>query len=52
MELSNFKRINLDPNLRIGDRTDCAILKQEAIEEVCDDLNEEHDEGFLVLVEI
>ena len=38
---SNFHRINLDPNFRIGDQTECAILKQEAIEEVFEDLYEE-----------
>ncbi|EAA0010796.1 TPA: helicase-exonuclease AddAB subunit AddA [Clostridioides difficile] len=48
---SNFHRINLDPNFRIGDQTECAILKQEAIEEVFEDLYEERDEGFLNLVE-
>ncbi|CZR77108.1 ATP-dependent helicase/nuclease subunit A [Clostridioides difficile] len=48
---SNFHRINLDPNFRIGDQTECAILKQEAIEEVFEDLYEERDQGFLNLVE-
>ncbi|HBH3650454.1 TPA: helicase-exonuclease AddAB subunit AddA [Clostridioides difficile] len=48
---SNFHRISLDPNFRIGDQTECAILKQEAIEEVFEDLYEERDEGFLNLVE-
>ena len=48
---SNFHRINLDPNFRIGDQTECAILKQEAIDEVFEDLYEERDEGFLNLVE-
>ncbi|HBG0292386.1 TPA: helicase-exonuclease AddAB subunit AddA [Clostridioides difficile] len=48
---SNFHRINLDPNFRVGDQTECAILKQEAIEEVFEDLYEERDEGFLNLVE-
>ncbi|HBG5344005.1 TPA: helicase-exonuclease AddAB subunit AddA [Clostridioides difficile] len=48
---SNFHRINLDPNFRIGDQTECAILKQEAIEEVFEALYEERDEGFFNLVE-
>ncbi|MDL0415054.1 helicase-exonuclease AddAB subunit AddA, partial [Clostridioides difficile] len=48
---SNFHRVSLDPNFRIGDQTECAILKQEAIEEVFEDLYEERDEGFLNLVE-
>lgn len=48
---SNFHRINLDPNFRIGDQTECSILKQEAIEDVFEKLYEERDEGFLNLVE-
>ncbi len=48
---SNFHRINLDPNFRIGDQTECVILKQEAIEEVFETLYEERDESFLNLVE-
>ncbi|HDK5766255.1 TPA: helicase-exonuclease AddAB subunit AddA, partial [Clostridioides difficile] len=48
---SNFHRVSLDPNFRIGDQTECAILKQEAIEEVFEDLYEERDEVFLNLVE-
>ena len=31
---SNFHKINLDPNFRIGDTTECTLLKVEAIEEV------------------
>ena len=31
---SNFHKINLDPNFRIGDTTECTLLKQEAIEDV------------------
>ena len=31
---SNFHKIDLDPNFRIGDETECTILKLETIEEV------------------
>lgn len=48
---SNFHKINLDPNFRIGDTTECTLLKQEAIEEVFEQLYVEQDEGFLNLVE-
>ncbi|MDB8791179.1 helicase-exonuclease AddAB subunit AddA [Romboutsia sp. 1001216sp1] len=48
---SNFHKINLDPNFRIGDTTECALLKQEAIEEVFERLYIDRDEGFLNLVE-
>ena len=48
---SNFHKINLDPNFRIGDTTECTLLKQEAIEEVFEELYVEQDEGFLNLIE-
>lgn len=48
---SNFHTIELDPNFRIGDQTECALLKKEAIEEVFDELYEENNQGFLNLVE-
>ena len=48
---SNFHKINLDPNFRIGDTTECTILKQEAIEEVFEALYVEQNEDFLNLVE-
>ncbi len=48
---SNFHKINLDPNFRIGDTTECTLLKQEAIEEVFEELYVEQNEGFLNLVE-
>lgn len=48
---SNFHKINLDPNFRIGDQTECNLLKQEVIEEVFEKFYEEKNEGFLNLVE-
>lgn len=48
---SNFHKINLDPNFRIGDTTECMLLKQESIEEVFEELYLQEDKGFLNLVE-
>jgi ATP-dependent helicase/nuclease subunit A len=48
---SNFHTIELDPNFRIGDQTECTLLKKEALEEVFDELYEENNVGFLNLVE-
>lgn len=48
---SNFHKINLDPNFRIGDTTECTLLKQEAIEDVFEALYVEQNEGFLNLIE-
>ena len=48
---SNFHKINLDPNFRIGDTTECNILKSEALEDVFEELYKERNQGFLNLVE-
>ena len=48
---SNFHKINLDPNFRIGDTTECTILKSEALEDVFEELYKSKDQGFLNLVE-
>ncbi len=48
---SNFHKINLDPNFRIGDSTECTLLKAEAVEEVFEQLYLDQDQGFLNLVE-
>ena len=48
---SNFHKINIDPNFRIGDQTECTILKQECIEEVFEENYEQKNEDFLNLVE-
>ncbi|RDY23407.1 helicase-exonuclease AddAB subunit AddA [Romboutsia maritimum] len=48
---SNFHKINLDPNFRIGDQTECSLLKAEAIEEVFEELYVEKNQSFLNLVE-
>ena len=48
---SNFHKINLDPNFRIGDTTECAILKSEVLEDVFEELYKSQDINFLNLVE-
>ena len=48
---SNFHKINLDPNFRIGDTTECNLLKQEALEDVFEQLYVEQNKEFLDLVE-
>ena len=48
---SNFHKINLDPNFRIGDTTECTILKSEVLEDVLEDLYKSKDIDFLNLVE-
>ena len=48
---SNFHKIDLDPNFRIGDETECTILKLETIEEVFEEFYEAKEEEFYKLVE-
>lgn len=49
---NNFHLIDLDPGFRIGDETECTLLKQEAMEEMFEEKYEEESrEGFLSLVE-
>lgn len=48
---SNFHKINLDPNFRIGDETECSLMKLEAIDETFDILYEQNDEEFCYLVD-
>lgn len=48
---SNFHKINLDPNFRIGDETECSLMKLEAIDETFDILYENNDEEFCYLVD-
>ena len=48
---SNFHKIDLDPNFRIGDETECTILKLETIEEIFEEFYEEKEDDFYKLVE-
>ena len=47
----NFDKIDLDPNFRIGDETECSLMKLEAIDETFDILYEQNDEEFCYLVD-
>ena len=47
----HFHLIDIDPNFRIGDETEIAILKLETLEELFEQKYKEADEGFLELVE-
>lgn len=46
-----FHLIDIDPNFRIADTTETAILKLEAVEELLEEEYEKADEHFLELVE-
>lgn len=48
---SNFHKIDLDPNFRIGDETECTILKLETIEEIFEEFYEKKEDDFYKLVE-
>ncbi|MDF2672385.1 MAG: ATP-dependent helicase/nuclease subunit [Clostridiales bacterium] len=49
---NNFHLIDLDPNFRIGDETECTLLKQETMEEMFEGkYDDEVREDFLSLVE-
>lgn len=50
---NNFHCIDIDPDFRIGDETECSLLKQEVIEELFEELYDENNitQGFVRLVE-
>ena len=48
----NFFKVNLDPNFRIGDSTECELIKLEALEELLEEKYENDDEDFENLVNI
>ncbi|HHW00556.1 MAG TPA: UvrD-helicase domain-containing protein [Clostridiaceae bacterium] len=50
---SNFHMVDLDPDFRIADQTEAALMKMEALEELFEDMytEENTDENFLNLVE-
>ena len=49
---NNFYEINVSPNFRIGDEAEIALLKQETIEEIFEELYEKEDEEFIQLLDI
>lgn len=48
---NNFHKIDLDPSFRIGDQTECTLIKAEAIEELFEDKYDNDDQEFIDLVE-
>ncbi|WP_050608085.1 helicase-exonuclease AddAB subunit AddA [Clostridium niameyense] len=48
---SNFHKIDIDPNFRIADETECVLMKQEAIDDVFEKLYEEENISFLNLID-
>ena len=49
---NNFYEINVSPNFRIGDEAEIALIKQETLEEVFEQLYESEDEEFIKLLDI
>lgn len=48
---NNFHLIDLDPGFRIGDETECTLIKQDILIELFEDKYDKEDEGFLNLIE-
>lgn len=46
----NFFKVGLDPNFRIGDTTECELIKLEALEELLEEKYESDDEEFETIV--
>lgn len=49
---NNFYQIDISPNFRIGDTGEIEILKQEALDEVFEELYEKQDKEFIKIAEI
>ena len=43
----NFFKLDIDPNFRIGEKSECELLKLEALEELLEEKYEQSDENFL-----
>lgn len=48
---NNFHLLDLDPGFRIGDETECTLIKQDVLIELFEDKYDKEDEGFLNLIE-
>ena len=48
---NNFHLIDLDPGFRIGDETECTLIKQDILIELFEDKYDKEDEDFLNLIE-
>lgn len=49
---NNFYEIDVSPNFRIGDTAEIELIKQEAIEEIFENLYEEENTDFIQLLDI
>ena len=49
---NNFYEIDVSPNFRIGDTAEIELIKQEAIEEIFENLYEEENSDFIQLLDI
>ncbi len=49
---NNFYELNVSPNFRIGDEAEIALIKQETLEEIFEQLYENEDEDFIKLLDI
>jgi ATP-dependent helicase/nuclease subunit A len=47
----HFHLLDIDPKFRIGDSTECSILRREAVEEIMENAYESGEENFLGLIE-
>lgn len=48
---NNFHHIDLDPNFRVGDNTEIALLRGEALDELFEEKYSEENQSFLDLIE-
>ncbi|MBR1445245.1 MAG: UvrD-helicase domain-containing protein, partial [Firmicutes bacterium] len=46
----NFRAVNIDPNFKIGDNTELAIMRKEVLDEVFEEFYSENDEGFIEFI--
>jgi ATP-dependent helicase/nuclease subunit A len=47
----NFHLLDIDPKFRIGDTTECSILRRETVEEILEEAYKSGEENFLGLVD-
>ncbi|GFP78289.1 helicase-exonuclease AddAB subunit AddA [Clostridium fungisolvens] len=48
---NNFHHIDLDPNFRIGDDTECTLIRSEVVSELFEDRYDQDDDSFKKLVD-
>ncbi len=47
-----FNRLDIDPNIKVGNQSELEIMKMEILEELLEERFEEEDEDFLALAEV